>query len=172
MQSLLTARARARPGDKTTPAGGRRGQTAAQDDSGVSREGASLTTGVGTPLYMAPEVLRRSVAYGPSADVWSFGVLVWEIATQARPDLATYVPQAGWRGPFLIALEKALTMGHRLPLDAGAWPPGLAEVVAQCWDMVPGNRPTFAALGDTLSAIAENLAGDAAAAGGPTTGVL
>lgn len=30
---------------------------------------------VGSPFYMAPEVLRR--AYGPAADMWSCGVIMY-----------------------------------------------------------------------------------------------
>lgn len=39
---------------------------------------------VGTKFYMAPEV-RRKEAYGLPADVYSFGVLVWELLTLATP---------------------------------------------------------------------------------------
>jgi len=35
---------------------------------------------VGTPLYMAPEVYLYEIPYEISADIWSFGVIVYEIA--------------------------------------------------------------------------------------------
>ncbi|EGD77310.1 TKL protein kinase [Salpingoeca rosetta] len=41
----------------------------------------TLTAGVGTPLYMAPEALMGD-KYSFGADVFSFGVLMWEVATQ------------------------------------------------------------------------------------------
>lgn len=38
---------------------------------------------VGTPFYMAPEVLERN--YGPAADVWSVGVVVYLMITGCLP---------------------------------------------------------------------------------------
>ena len=39
------------------------------------------TNGVGTVLWMAPEVIRGEL-YGPGADVYSYGIVLWEIAAQ------------------------------------------------------------------------------------------
>ena len=42
---------------------------------------AKLVSQVGTPAWMAPEVLRGD-EYSLSADVYSFGVIIWEIMTR------------------------------------------------------------------------------------------
>ena len=41
-------------------------------------------TCVGTPVYMAPEVLSRE-KYSSKADVYSFGILVLELITGLAP---------------------------------------------------------------------------------------
>ena len=51
-----------------------------------SAQSSLLTQGVGTPSYMSPEALNAE-QYSQATDVWSFGVLLWEIAAQAPPDL-------------------------------------------------------------------------------------
>ncbi|XP_026430285.1 uncharacterized protein LOC113326826 isoform X2 [Papaver somniferum] len=44
----------------------------------------STLTGRGTPQWMAPEVLRNDRSYEKS-DIYSYGVVLWEIATQKIP---------------------------------------------------------------------------------------
>ncbi len=52
-------------------------------DFGVSRVTTQLahdvnTSGIGTPLYMAPEV--ETGVYNDKADVYSFSILLWEVS--------------------------------------------------------------------------------------------
>lgn len=42
------------------------------------------TTAVGTLPWLAPEILRGQ-AYGLAADVYSFGIVMWEVATRELP---------------------------------------------------------------------------------------
>eukprot|EP00039_Didymoeca_costata_P033418 m.42224 g.42224 ORF g.42224 m.42224 type:complete len:441 (-) comp9859_c0_seq3:81-1403(-) len=107
----------------------------------------SMTMMIGTPMYMAPEILRQE-RYGPSADVWSFGIVMWEIHIGERPDLTQYTTDFNWKGPFLLRLETALTEGHRLPLDN--IPKEYAELIKKCMEMSPLARPTFVELGEEL----------------------
>ena len=50
---------------------------------GDGSDDAALTSRTGTPVYMAPEVVRQ--CYGPKADVWSAGVLVYQLLTGKLP---------------------------------------------------------------------------------------
>ena len=106
-----------------------------------------MTQGIGTPLWMAPEILAHQ-KYGPSADVWSYAIVMWEIAAQARP----------WAdvdaGLFTCSvLLKKIEAGERPAVaEGGAWA-GAGDYVAvmrQCWARDPSARPAF---GYILSAL-------------------
>ena len=45
--------------------------------------GEIFTEIVGTPIYMAPEVIQRS--YGPESDIWSVGVVLYVLLSGAPP---------------------------------------------------------------------------------------
>ncbi len=50
-------------------------------DFGLSRVGAPGTatmSAIGTPHWMAPEILRGE-RYSASADIWAFGVIIFEV---------------------------------------------------------------------------------------------
>lgn len=38
-----------------------------------------MSTAIGTPAYMAPEILVEEARYGPAVDVWSMGVILYVI---------------------------------------------------------------------------------------------
>ncbi len=56
-------------------------------DFGVSRSVGDRSTKmsfVGTVAWMAPEVIRHE-ACSEKVDIWSYGVLLWELLTQEMP---------------------------------------------------------------------------------------
>jgi hypothetical protein len=62
--------------------------TAKLTDFGVSRfhsENNTMTIGVGTSRWLAPEVILGQSNYGPEADMYSFGVVLSELDTHELP---------------------------------------------------------------------------------------
>merc|ERR1712137_262211 len=56
-------------------------------DFGISTVRPTITremTCIGTPIYMAPEVIKKN-KYSEKADVFSFGMVLWEIFTGCIP---------------------------------------------------------------------------------------
>ena len=69
-------------------------------DFGISKvldgTAALATTAVGTPYYLAPEVINGD-PYGRKADVWALGVLLYELATLRKPFDADALPALAMR---------------------------------------------------------------------------
>ena len=81
----------------------------------------------GTPGYMAPEQLRGGPAT-PSADVFAFGVLLFEMAAGRHPF-------AGDRGALLEA-----ALSKRAAFESPDLPPRMADVVRRCLSPDPAGR--------------------------------
>jgi serine/threonine protein kinase len=117
---------------------------------GVLDAAGSMTKAVGTLLWMSPEAFRGDVRYGPAVDVYSYAVVMWEIATRQRPwdELGvtiTYVQ-------LCQRLTAALQSGRRLeiPTTVETEQPGFVAVMRQCWSGDPADRPSFAAVVKSL----------------------
>jgi len=109
-------------------------------DFGTSRSSSmaiqiEMTSGVGTPAFMAPEILD-SKPYSKPADVYSFGITMYELWTEKTP-----YTSCGFSKPWDIA--HFVVEGKRLetPKDM---PAAYATVMCKCWQQDPKMRPTFA----------------------------
>ena len=85
--------------------------------------------------WMAPEVIEHA-PYGTKADVFSFGIVLWELLT-GRVPYADMSP--------LQAAVGVVQKGLRPPIPSDC-PTVLADVMRQCWAKNPNDRPTFEAL--------------------------
>lgn len=123
-------------------------------------EGEALTpTGMvlGTPQYMAPELAWGAKHARSSADVYSFGVIAYEVLAGERP---FEVPLA------VLQLQgKRLVQAPSLAARCPALPSGLTEFLDRCLSLDPTLRPTAAHLADVLTAAAAEVQreGDGAA---------
>eukprot|EP00850_Spirogloea_muscicola_P016499 SM000134S26942 [mRNA] locus=s134:244517:248894:+ [translate_table: standard] len=85
-----------------------------------------------TSFTKKDEVLEHQV-YNHKADVYSYGITIWELLTGGIPYAGLTPIQAAY-GVILRQLR---------PDIPSTWPPKLASLAQACWDEDPANRPEF-----------------------------
>uniref|UniRef100_A0A2M4A599 Mitogen-activated protein kinase kinase kinase dlk-1 n=1 Tax=Anopheles triannulatus TaxID=58253 RepID=A0A2M4A599_9DIPT len=104
-------------------------------DFGTSREWNEISTKMsfaGTVAWMAPEVIRNEPC-NEKVDIWSYGVVLWELLTGEVPyknvDSSQIIFGVGNNSLYL-------------PIP-GSCPEGFKLLIKQCWSAKPRNRPSF-----------------------------
>ncbi|XP_077236064.1 putative serine/threonine-protein kinase SIS8 [Tasmannia lanceolata] len=86
----------------------------------------------GTAEWMAPEVLRNEPS-DEKCDVYSFGIILWELSTLQQP----------WGGMNPMQVVGAVGFQHRrldVPEDMD---PFISDIIKKCWQTDPKMRPSF-----------------------------
>lgn len=113
------------------------GRLAKVTDFGLSRALASgqthrSTHTLGTVSHMAPELLRFG-KMSPAVDVFSFGIMMWELLTA----------RVAFKGLHYGAIiEHVALLGERPPLPAEA-PEDFCLLMSSCWHADAAQRPAF-----------------------------
>jgi serine/threonine protein kinase len=90
---------------------------------------------IGTPLWMSPEILSgASSEPDESADVYAYGIVLWEIITRQEP-----YPEVQ---SFDELVELVVVRGER-PRFPPETPASLTELAGRCWHASRSERPTF-----------------------------
>jgi hypothetical protein len=77
------------------------------------------------------------------SDVWSFGVVMWEIFSQGRVPMASYSNKEAYNA---ILKGERLDKPEDCPDQAYNW-------MKACWTTSPKGRPTFAAIVEGMSSV-------------------
>ncbi|KAL6079714.1 non-membrane spanning protein tyrosine kinase [Balamuthia mandrillaris] len=85
--------------------------------------------------WLAPEVLKSNT-YGPAADVWSYGVILWELANLGME------PYPG------MSMEEAslAVLDGQHPDIPSSLPSILQDIMEECFAADPEERPSFASI--------------------------
>ncbi|XP_021360200.1 uncharacterized protein LOC110454806 [Mizuhopecten yessoensis] len=85
----------------------------------------------GCPAWMAPELLETG-ELTPKADVYSFGVILWEMLTRKQP----------YEGCSVFQVLERVRLNKR-PEIPSSCPAELTKFIQQCWAPAPSKRPPF-----------------------------
>jgi len=115
------------------------GQAKVADFGLASSDGATVEGGKLPIKWTAPEALRHA-EFSNKSDMWSFGILLWEIYSFGR------VPYP--RIP-LGDVVKHVEKGYQMEAPDGC-PPPVYTIMKDAWKLNPKERPSFALVKDKL----------------------
>ena len=106
-------------------------------DFGFSRyktkDEETMTQNVGTPHWMAPELLGGSTTYNEKIDVYAYGIVLWEILTKK-------LPYSGLESTMIIGQVLLNDIRPAIPENT---PIPLRNLMERCWARDASERPSF-----------------------------
>ena len=99
-------------------------------DFGIAREMdletyTTLTKGVGTLAFMAPELFSEDSKYDEKVDLYSFGVVMYYIVTKGQ--MPKFNPKVGYESIKMPSIINKLSQ----------------SIIKRCWSKDPSKRPSF-----------------------------
>lgn len=109
------------------------------------------------PRWLAPEVLNGEV-HTMASDIYPFGLVMWELLTWKTP----------WEAEahYSIQIVNLVARGHRptlpdnpadLPGDPCPFLEQYTELMKDCWDTNPSNRPNYSSIVARLTDLKKSL---------------
>ncbi|TYJ47596.1 hypothetical protein E1A91_A01G001800v1 [Gossypium mustelinum] len=127
-------------------------------DFGVARvkvQSGVMTAETGTYRWMAPEVIEHK-PYDHKADVFSFGIMLWELLTGKLPY------------EYLTPLQAAVGVVQKglRPTIPKNYNPKLTQLLERCWQQDPTLRPDFSEIIGILQQISKEVGDEGKSSGG------
>ncbi|XP_065838243.1 tyrosine-protein kinase BTK-like [Oscarella lobularis] len=108
----------------------------------------TATEGTKFPIkWAAPEVINYA-KFSSKSDVWSFGILMWELFSGGKTPYPTFSNAQ--------VLQEVLD-GYRLDRPHSC-PPEVYKMLKSCWEDLPERRPSFQLVHQNLQAMGEDYA--------------
>uniref|UniRef100_A0A671PVT4 Tyrosine-protein kinase n=1 Tax=Sinocyclocheilus anshuiensis TaxID=1608454 RepID=A0A671PVT4_9TELE len=109
-------------------------------DFGLAKVSSTATDNSKLPVkWTAPEALKNK-KFSAQSDVWSYGVLLWEIFSYGRQPYPKIPVSEVW---------ERVDQGYRMELPDEC-PPDVYSIMTSCWETEPKRRPSFHKLRERL----------------------
>ena len=109
--------------------------------------------------FRAPECFNDKLGgVSTKCDIFSFGVILWELVTQTRP----------WAGLNEFQMIYQVTINNArldIPKDPKCCPPALQRLIESCWHNRPEDRPCAEEMLGQMEAVVQALEDGALGAG-------
>lgn len=119
-------------------------------DFGLSTHSSGSHKGIKAfnPFWSSPEILNRST-YSLSTDIYSLGIVMWELLQQGRP---FEEHRANYPGPEIV-LTGAIANNNLRPSFPQSTPEAFKQLITQCWANDPSSRPAASDVVRSLDSI-------------------
>lgn len=109
----------------------------------------NMTNNMGSAAWMAPEVFKSS-RYTEKCDVFSWGIILWEVLTRQQP-FKEY--------SLSFAILWQVSKGTR-PAFIENCPKPIENLMVDCWDSDPDKRPTMEQVVETMKKLCKYFPGE------------